>query len=72
MQTILSCDHCRTSDFAPFLLLAEGSVETATERLWLQCLTCHDLRVIAVDPDVQGQLVDLAEDDEEEIRSSDA
>ena len=71
MQTILSCDHCHTSDFAPFLLLASAPIETASERLWLQCLTCHDVRVISVDSEVQGQLVDLAEDDEEEIRSSD-
>jgi len=72
MQTVLSCDHCRASDFAPFLLLAQADVDTAPERLWLQCLNCHDVRVIAVDSEVQGQLVNLAEDDEEEIRSSDA
>ena len=71
MQTILSCEHCRASDFAPFLLLAHGDENTATERLWLQCLSCHDVRVIAVDSDIQDQLVGLAEDNEEEIRSSD-
>ena len=53
MQTILSCEHCKTSDFAPFLLLAPGVVESASERLWLQCLNCHDVRVIAVDPEVR-------------------
>lgn len=72
MQTVLNCDHCRKSDFAPFLLLAHDEVDTAPERLWLQCLNCRDVRVIAVDSEVQRQLGDLAEDDEEEIRSSDA
>lgn len=72
MQTVLSCEHCHKSDFAPFLLLAPAAVPTASERLWLQCLHCRDLLVMAVDPDVQNQLVDLVEDDEEEIRSSDA
>ncbi|HEV3311315.1 MAG TPA: hypothetical protein VG815_12435 [Chloroflexota bacterium] len=72
MQTVLSCEHCHKSDFAPFLLLAHKDVDTASERLWLQCLNCRDLRVISVDADVQSQLVDLVEDDEEEIRSSDA
>ena len=71
MQTVLNCEHCHRSDFAPFLLLAPGPVDTASERLWLQCLSCRDVRVIAVDADVQTQLVDLVEDDEE-IRSSDA
>jgi hypothetical protein len=71
MQTVLSCDHCHKSDFAPFLLLAQSNVDTASERLWLQCLNCRDLRVIAVDSEVQSQLVDMVEDDEE-IRSSDA
>lgn len=72
MQTVLSCDNCKRSDFAPFLLLSEGPVDSAPERLWLQCLNCRDLRVIAVNPEVQGQLIDMVEDDEEEIRSSDA
>ena len=71
MQTILNCEHCHTSDFAPFLLLAHNSVETAPERLWLQCLQCRDVRVIAVDSEVQSQIVDFTEDDEEQIRSSD-
>jgi hypothetical protein len=72
MQTVLSCDNCRRSDFAPFLLLSEGDVDSASERLWLQCLHCKDLLVMAVDSEIQNQLVDLVEDDEEEIRSSDA
>lgn len=72
MQTVLSCEHCSKSDFAPFLLLSEGAVESASERLWLQCMHCKDLLVMAVDSEVQSQLVDLVEDDEEEIRSSDA
>jgi hypothetical protein len=72
VQTVLSCEHCQASDFAPFLLVSYGAVPTVTERLWLQCLNCKDVRVIAVDSEVQDQLVDLAEDDEEEIRSSDA
>jgi hypothetical protein len=71
MQSILRCDNCRRSDFAPFLLLSQGPVESAAERLWLQCLHCHDMIVMAVDSDVQSQLVDLVEDDGEEIRSSD-
>src|SRR5579884_3610477 len=50
MQTVLSCDNCHKSDFAPFLMLAEGQVATASERLWLQCLHCRQLLVMAVDP----------------------
>jgi hypothetical protein len=53
-------------------LLSEGDVDSASERLWLQCLHCKDLLVMAVDSEIQNQLVDLVEDDEEEIRSSDA
>ncbi len=73
MQTVLSCENCRRSDFAPFLMLAEAdTVGSASQRLWLQCLHCKDVLVMSVDPEVQNQLIELVEDDEEEIRSSDA
>ncbi|GEM_PF-4841358 len=71
MQTVLSCDNCHKSDFAPFLMLAEGQVATASERLWLQCLHCRQLLVMAVDPEVQSQLAEIVEDDEEEIHTGD-
>jgi hypothetical protein len=72
-QVVLTCNNCHKSDFAPFILLAEGyAVDNAAQRLWLQCLSCNALLVLAVDAAVQDQLVDLVEDDGKGIRSSDA